>query len=72
MTPPSSQCTYGCPRGHRWCDLSDVAAPLVNIKCPHCGATAMLEGSHDHIVHTWPVQPVRHLSADVPPPGGPR
>lgn len=62
--------TYGCPRGHRWRDLSGVAAPLVNIKCPHCGETATLVTSrHDKIVHRWHVQPLRHLSADVPPLG---
>lgn len=56
----SSNPLYICPAGHEWVDHSNVEAPLVNIKCPHCGTTAM---RHYGAVaaNQWTVQPLRTL-----------
>lgn len=56
---------YVCPDGHRWTDESEVEVPLVNMKCPHCGVTAMRRG-RSSVVRRWVVQPLRTLVADVP------
>lgn len=66
---------YACPNDHRWRDESGVAAPLANIKCPHCGTTAMVVVSRTAKIvrHPEHVQPLRTLTADVPvDPGGSR
>lgn len=55
---------YICPDWHRWEDHSGVEAPLVNIKCPHCGKTATRHG-RARAVNRWPVQPLRTLTLDT-------
>jgi hypothetical protein len=62
MTQPRP--LYVCPDGHRWEDHSGVDAPPVNIKCPHCGKTAMRH-HRARAVNRWNVQPLRTLTLDT-------
>jgi hypothetical protein len=65
--PEMDQAVYGCPNQHRWRDESDVDAPLVNIKCPHCGVTAMrLPDMRDAKGRAWSVEPSRTVRFTIP------
>jgi hypothetical protein len=58
---------YNCPNGHRWW-TKDGPAPLVNIKCPNCGVTAMLLHRAESAPR-WQVEALRTIEGDVRPPG---
>jgi hypothetical protein len=67
--PPEAR-VYACPNQHRWRDESSVEAPLVNIKCPHCGLTAMrLPDPRAAKARAWSVEPPRTARFTIPPGG---